>query len=81
MPSETDTSNDTKLDDAYQDIKVRLARIEERLHHGISKDDLHGRSANLHKAFNDQTWRMIAATVCMAALFATIAFSLARVIQ
>lgn len=71
-----------KLEATINENQLRLVRIETRLEgieaRMVTHSDLQELKADLFKALNDQTWKFIAAATGMSALFATIAFSLAR---
>lgn len=71
----------TKLEATMNDAQVRLIRIESSLEHMATKADLHEMATTIHKAMNEQTWKFLAGATGMSALFATIAFGLARVLS
>jgi hypothetical protein len=70
-----------KLEATMSDVQVRLIRIESSLEHMATKADLHEMATTFHKAMNEQTWKFLAGATGMSALFATIAFGLARVLS
>src|SRR6218665_3839251 len=62
------------------DLQVSLGRVEVRGEQTATKSELQEVAVCLHKALNEQTWKFIAGATSMAALFAAIAFGLARVV-
>ncbi|MDP3848604.1 MAG: hypothetical protein Q8R10_19470 [Pseudomonas sp.] len=70
-----------KLELAMPDIQLRLIRIESRLDHMVSKADLLEMSVSFHKSLNEQTWKFLAGATSMSALFASIAFGLAKMLN
>lgn len=61
----------TKLEDAAQETSDRLARIETRLDGFATREDL-------HKAINDQTWKIIGSMITLGTLLSGIVYFVAR---
>lgn len=70
-----------RLETAMADVQVRLIRVESKLDQVATKADLSDLKGDLFKAMNEQTWKFVAAATGMSALFATIAFGLARALN
>lgn len=60
-----------KLEDSAQETRDRLTRIETRLDAFATREDL-------HKAINDQTWKIIGAVITLGTLLSGIVFFIAR---
>ncbi len=60
-----------KLEDFSQESRDRLVRIETRLDTFASREDL-------HKAINDQTWKIIGAMITLGTLLSAIVYFIAR---
>ncbi|MDV5862025.1 hypothetical protein QM298_14170 [Pseudomonas mendocina] len=70
-----------KLETAMADVQVRLIRVESKLDLVATKADLAQLQGDMFKAMNEQTWKFIGAATGMSALFAAIAFGLARALS
>ena len=74
-----------KLESSISDVQIRLIRIESRFEsidaHMATKADLHEMAVAFHKSMNEQTWKFLAGATGMSALFATIAFGLAKMVN
>lgn len=70
-----------KLETATADVQVRLIRVESKLDLVATKADMAQLQGEMFKAMNEQTWKFIGAATGMSALFAAIAFGLARALS
>jgi hypothetical protein len=70
-----------KLEGVIVDVQLKLIKIDTRLDSMVTRADLVELKADLFKAMNDQAWKFIAAATSMSALFAAIAFGLARLLK
>ncbi len=59
------------LEQSAQETRDRLARIEARLDTFATREDL-------HKAINDQTWKIVGAMITLGTLLSGIVFFIAR---
>ncbi|MGP9826873.1 hypothetical protein ACT048_20580 [Ectopseudomonas khazarica] len=70
-----------KLEGTMADVQVRLIRVESKLDLIATKENLAQLQGEMFKALNEQTWKFIGAATGLSALFATIAFGLARALS
>lgn len=59
-------------------VETRLTRIESKMDQSATKEDMALAKADLHKAMNDQTWKVIGAMITFGTLLSGIVFFVAR---